>query len=133
MWVMGHSGVAGNEAADKIAGSRGGLVRGYQPEPEVSIPAGIRQAFPLHTRPSDLKWDREALRDLTYIATDRGPLRRWLWVIGRAEDDKYECGIAQNTAHLLRRPLVRDGKGRSLEEARQDPELCREVARFLRR
>jgi len=32
--------------------------------------------------------------------------------------------IAQNAAHLLRCPLVGDGKGRSLEEARQGPEWC---------
>jgi len=51
-----------------------------------------------------------------------------MWVIGKAEDDKCECGIAQNAAHLLG-----DGMGRSLGEARQDPEWCREVARFLRR
>ena len=43
-----------------------------------------------------LKWGREALRGLTYITTGRGPLRRWLWAIGRAECDKCECGIAQN-------------------------------------
>ena len=51
-----------------------------------------------------------------------GPIKRWLWVIGRAEDDKCECGVADNAVHLFRCPLVGDWKGRVVEEASWDPE-----------
>lgn len=84
-------------------------------------------------KPAHLKWDREALRGLTYITTDRSPLKRWLWVIGRAGDGKCDCSIAQNAVHMMGCLLVGDGKDRTLEEARRDPEWCREVARLLRR
>jgi len=65
---------------------------------------------PLYTKSAHLKRDQEALRGLTWIKADRGPLKRWLWVIGRAEDDKCECGVAQSAAHLLECPLVGDGR-----------------------
>ena len=42
----------------------------------------------------------------------------------RAKDNKCECGIAQNTVHLLRCPL----EGRVTEEVGRDPEWCREGA-----
>jgi len=70
---------------------------------------------------------------LVYVTTDRGPLKHWLWAIGRAGDSRCECGTTQNAVHLLRCPLVGDGRGRTLEEAGQDPEWCREVVRHLRR
>jgi len=38
---------------------------------------------------------------LAYISTGREPQKRWLWVIGRAEDGGCECGVAQNAARLL--------------------------------
>lgn len=78
-----------------------------------------------------MKWDRQALEDLTYIVTDRGPLKRWLKIIGRWEDDNCGCGIAQNAAHLLECRLVGDGSGRTIEEAQGDREWCRAVADFL--
>ena len=69
------------------------------------------------------------MKGLTYIATDRGPLRSWLKKIGR-EDDQYDCGVAQSAAHIMRCPLVGDGKGRA-EEYWNDQEWCEAVADFL--
>ena len=43
-----------------------------------------------------------------------------MWIIGRAESD---CGIDQNAVQLLGCPLIGDGKGRTLEEARWNPEV----------
>ena len=67
-----------------------------------------------------------------YMVTDRGPLRHWLKVICRREDDKCDCGVIQNAVHLLRCPLIdiADGKRRSAEEIWGDPgpEWCRAVA-----
>jgi len=47
-------------------------------QPEIATPSGIRHAFPLFHSPAPLRWDREALRGLAYVATDHGPLKRWL-------------------------------------------------------
>lgn len=116
---------------DKMA-RRTGWVGAWLPEPEIATPAGIRQAFTMYTRPTHLKWDRGALRGLISIIMDKGPSKRWLWIIGRAEEGVCGCGIAQNAAYRLRCPLVGDGRRRTMEEAWQDPDWCREVAVFLR-
>lgn len=74
MWVKGHSGVAGNEDADRRANLRayGGRVTGM---PNVITPAGIRHDFRIHDKPKHLQWSRKAVKGLTYVITDRGPLR----------------------------------------------------------
>jgi len=40
-----------------------------------------------------------------------------MWVIGRAEDGKCECGVARNTIRLRQCALIGDGRGRTEEEA----------------
>lgn len=75
-----HSGVAGNEAADPKANLAvyGSRVRAL---PDKVTPAGIRQEYPIHHKPKHLGWSRKGVKSLTYIATDRGPLRSWLKTI----------------------------------------------------
>jgi len=80
-----------------------------------------------------MEWDREALRVLSYIYTDRGPMKHWLRTIGITEDTLCECGVAQNAAHLLVCRSIGDGEGRNAKEIWDDPDWCREVARALRR
>jgi len=111
---------------------RTGWIGAWIPEPEITTPAGTRQAFSLYAKPTQLEWDRGALRGLTKITTDCRPLKYWLRVISRAEEDECECGVAQNTAHILECTLEGGGSGRMAEEARRDPEWYREVAGFLR-
>ena len=62
------------------------------------------------------------MKGLVYITTDRGLLRVWLKMIGRRDDDRCECGEAQDAAHLMGCLLVGDGKGRTREECVKDRE-----------
>lgn len=129
-WVKGHSGIEGNEKADRKANiaAYGGRVMG---RPDWITSAGIRQEFPIHSKPQHLKWLRKSLKGLVYIVTDRGPPKRWLRIIGRGEEDRCECREIQNAVHLRRCGLVGDGKGRSMEECIKDAGWCEEVADFL--
>ena len=128
-WVKGHSGVEGNEQADRRA--REGVARGvWESDPSLATPAGIRQTYQLFQK-RHMKWDRDELRGLTYLHTDKGPMRHWLFKIGRAEDPRCGCGAVQNEAHLLTSGFV-GGRKRQWEQIWDNRELCGEVTRFLR-
>ena len=124
------SGVEGNEAADKRAKLRaysGRVTNGTS----LITPAGIRQDHPIHSKPRHLQWTRRQVKALTYIVTDRGPMKRWLFIIGRSAEQLCQCGEVQNATHLRRCHLIGDKKGRTIEECWKDQEWCDAVADFL--
>ena len=129
MWVKGHSGVEGNERVDKRA--KEWVMKGqWESEPSIATPAGIRQAYPLFRREPDMKWNRPELKGLSYLHTDRGPMKACLHKIGRAGDPFCVCGQTQNAAHLLESGCV-GGKRRKWENIWTDREFCADVVRFL--
>ena len=78
-------------------------------------------------------WNRNSLKRLTYMVTDKGPLEGWLHNIGRAEDDKCTYSERQNPAHILQCRHIGDGKGRTRGEAEEDEEWCGAVYETLRK
>ncbi|KAF8415775.1 hypothetical protein EV426DRAFT_661913 [Tirmania nivea] len=132
VWVNGHDGVEGNERADRKA-NEAAWVGSRMLRPDIVTPAGIRQAFPMGRPSKQAKWNREALRGLTYIVIDRGSQRWWLHKMGRVEEDPL-CrlcgeGIAQNTVSC---PGVADGKGWRWKQIWEDPEWCEKLAEAVR-
>ena len=56
---------------------------------------------------------------------------RWMWVIGRSQEQECRGGELQNAVHFWRCGMIGDGKGRSLEESMEDSEWCAEIVDFL--
>jgi len=131
MWVKGHSGVTGNEEADRRAKET--VMKGiWESRRSLSTPAGIRQTYPLFRREAQMKWGREELRGLTYLHTDKGPMKAYLHMIGRAEDNLCSCGEVQNAAHLMASGCV-GGLKRKWEDIWTDREFCAKVGEFLKK
>jgi len=93
--------------------------------------AGIRQAYPLFNKEQHMKWNRDELRGLTYLHTDKGPQKAWLFKIGRASSPRCKCGETQNAAHLLTSGCV-GGMRRTWDEMWTDRVFCEAVTNFLR-
>jgi len=133
MWVKGHDGIKGNEAADERA--KKGVKEGKRMhKPDIATPAGIRQAFRIHgSAPQHLGWSNIAVRGLAYMVTDKGPQAGWLKEIGKVEDGSCPCDgwTVQNAAHLLSCPWVGDGKGRTMQMIWSDEKWCEDLARFV--
>lgn len=134
MWVKGHSGNVGNEAAGRKAKETVDIGQ-LMHLPDTPTPAGIRRPYRIHEVSKQVRSrDSEALKGLSYIVTDRGPTSGWLKTIGRLEDGTCKLceGVLQNSAHLRSCSGIGDGKGRPIEQAYEDMEWCRVVARALK-
>ena len=130
IWVKSHAGNMGNEEADRRAKLRaygGRVMQGVN----LITPAGIRADHRIHSKPEHINWIRKQLPGLSFITTDRGPMRRWQWIIGRADEQTCQCGEVQNAVHLRRCRMVADGAGRSIEQCWSDREWCEAVVDFL--
>ena len=90
------------------------------------IMTGIRQDFPIHSKAKKPEMVK-AVRGLTWVTTDRGPMKSWLRFIQRSSDACCQCGETQNAVHLRRCKLVGDDKGRTLEQCQQDIKWCESV------
>ena len=134
VWVKAHSGVPRNEYADFKA-KEAAYIGSSMHQRQTCTAAGIRQEFRSNRLTKQVKtWNRNALKALVYLETDKGPLKHWLHKIGRAEDNECPCHkAAQNSAHILRCEEIGDGKGRKREEAEEDEEWCEAVYEMLQR
>ena len=134
MWVKGHTGVRGNEEADRRA--REEVRTGeWKNATGIATPWGIKQEFPIYpTAPKHIPWSAAALRGLVYMVTDKGPQQEWLWEIGKADTQWCVCDrwTPQNAAHLLACIWVGDGKGRTQDSIWEDEEWCEAVFHFIR-
>lgn len=73
---------------------------------QTCTPAGISQEFWANRLTKQVNsWNRNALKDLLWIMTDKGPLQEWLHKIKKAEGNRGYCQKEnkplQNAAHIL--------------------------------
>ena len=78
MWAKGHSECRAKETVD---------IGQVMHLPDIPTPVGIRQSYRIHEVSKQVQsWDRETLKGLTHIVTNKGLTVGWLQTISRLED-----------------------------------------------
>ena len=122
-WVKGHKDIKGNEKADKL--SKETSILGHESE-GVVIPASPR-AWARRVRAEAtggsgegiLGWHRRAISAYTWCITEKGPQRRWIHRINKANTSECDCHRQQTGEHLVEGCSLLAEARRPVEE-----ELC---------
>ena len=104
-WVKGHKDIKGNEKAVKL--SKETSILGYESEGVVT-PASLK-AWARRTSAEArggngegiLKWHRRAISAYTWCITEKGPQRKWLHYIKKADTTECDCHHQQQTGEHL--------------------------------
>jgi len=99
-WIRSHIGIPGNEQADRAA-NFASILGDISSSEDVVTEGGIRQISRaargtfrhqsgFGKRRSD--WHRHTITGYTWMRTNRGPQKSWLYHIGKTDDPRYPCG-----------------------------------------
>jgi len=137
LWTRGHVGIHGNEEADKRPEFQA-LLGEIQGATQTGIEEGLRalgKALRKEARHEPgfgqrrTSWDRHALSAFTSLRTDKGPKKKWLHHIGKADNPACTCGHSPEDGwHItFECPRFHEWRAEYLGERRTWEELDKQV------
>jgi len=132
-WVRGHIGLEGNNTADHLARLHSflGVV---SLSPQKVTHEGLKAASRNNRKASRTQpgfgkrrtdWHRHALSAYTWLRTERGPQKAWLFQIRKSQDPSCPCGHPIQTGdHItFHCPLHQSARNRYIRSRKSWPEL----------